>query len=54
MSTIRRVPHDGQKPRPLHENATTQSCLQASIFHGINTGVHQWGQFLKDYVPTHF
>lgn len=22
VSTVRAVPHDGQKPRPLHENAT--------------------------------
>lgn len=24
------------------------------IFSGINTGVHVWGQFLKDYAPTHW
>jgi NAD(P)-dependent dehydrogenase (short-subunit alcohol dehydrogenase family) len=24
------------------------------IFHGLNTGVHVWGQFLKDYAPTHW
>ena len=24
------------------------------IFAGINTGVHTWGQFLKDYEPTHW
>ena len=22
------------------------------IIHGINTGEHVWGQFLKDYKPT--
>jgi NAD(P)-dependent dehydrogenase (short-subunit alcohol dehydrogenase family) len=22
------------------------------LFDGINTGVHRWGQFLKDYQPT--
>ena len=22
------------------------------IFHGLNTGHHVWGQFLKDYAPT--
>ena len=27
---MRRVPHDGQNPRPLHENATTSSFLQTS------------------------
>lgn len=25
VSAMRRAPHDGQKPRPLHENATTSS-----------------------------
>jgi NAD(P)-dependent dehydrogenase (short-subunit alcohol dehydrogenase family) len=24
------------------------------IFSGIRTGVHVWGQFLKDYAPTHW
>ncbi|GDY01081.1 hypothetical protein LBMAG49_04100 [Planctomycetota bacterium] len=30
MATIRRVPHDWQNPRPLHENATTRSFLHAA------------------------
>lgn len=25
VSTMRAAPHDGQKPRPVHENATTSS-----------------------------
>jgi hypothetical protein len=24
------------------------------IFTGIRTGTHAWGQFLKDYAPTHW
>jgi NAD(P)-dependent dehydrogenase (short-subunit alcohol dehydrogenase family) len=24
------------------------------IFDGVRTGVHVWGQFLKDYAPTHW
>jgi len=28
--SMRAAPHDGQKPRPLHENATTSSCPQSS------------------------
>lgn len=30
VSTMRRVPHDGQSPRPLQEKATTSSCRQSS------------------------
>jgi hypothetical protein len=24
------------------------------IFEGVRSGVHVWGQFLKDYQPTHW
>ena len=58
---MRAVPHDGQNPRPLHENATTSSFPQSSqctrraagvlkvgrCYRGTVTGVKDFGAFVK-------
>lgn len=42
----------GFRPPLDHVDAAARIC--APIFDGINTGKHVWGQFLKDYEPTHW
>ena len=41
-----------QRFAPPLDSVDGAARVVAPIFDGFNDGVHYWGQFLKDYVPT--